>query len=54
MEERWFQVGDSKPIQEGDMTLLVAKMLVPKLRNARRESFARPRQNRAGDTKATG
>ncbi len=32
MEERWFQVGDSKPIQEGDMTLLVAKILAPKLR----------------------
>ena len=31
MEERWFQVGDSKPIQEGDMTLLVAKVLAPKL-----------------------
>ena len=27
MEERWFQVGDSKPVQEGDMTLLVAKIL---------------------------
>ncbi len=32
MEERWFQVGDSKPITEGDMTLLVAKILAPKLR----------------------
>lgn len=32
MEERWFQVGDSKPVQEGDMTLLVAKLLAPKLR----------------------
>jgi hypothetical protein len=31
MEERWFQVGDSKPVQEGDMTLLVAKVLVPQL-----------------------
>lgn len=31
MEERWFQVGDSKPIKEGDMTLLVAKILKPKL-----------------------
>lgn len=31
MEERWFQVGDSKPIQEGDMTLRVAKILKPKL-----------------------
>ncbi len=32
MEERWFQVGDSKPVTEGDMTLLVAKILAPKLR----------------------
>ena len=32
MEERWFQVGDSKPIQEGDMTLLVAKRIAPQLR----------------------
>jgi len=32
MEERWFQVGDSKPIQEGDMTLQVAKILARKLR----------------------
>ncbi|MDQ6938611.1 MAG: N-acetylmuramoyl-L-alanine amidase [Verrucomicrobiota bacterium] len=31
MEERWFQVGDARPIQEGDMTLLVAKLLAPKL-----------------------
>ncbi|MGZ4984810.1 MAG: hypothetical protein ACXV8A_01850 [Chthoniobacterales bacterium] len=31
MEERWFQVGDGKPVQEGDMTLLVAKLLAPKL-----------------------
>ncbi len=32
MEERWFQVGESKPVQEGDMTLRVAKLLAPKLR----------------------
>jgi hypothetical protein len=31
MEERWFQVGDSAPIMEGDMTLLVAKLLQPRL-----------------------
>lgn len=31
MEERWFQVGDSTPIQEGDMTLLVAKLIARKL-----------------------
>ena len=32
MEERWFQVGDSEPIREGDMTLHVAKLLAPRLR----------------------
>jgi hypothetical protein len=32
MEERWFQVGDSKPVQEGDMTLRVAKLVASKLR----------------------
>ncbi len=32
MEERWFQVDDSKPITEGDMTLLVAKLLAPRLK----------------------
>ncbi len=32
MEERWFQVGDSEPIKEGDMTLHVAKLLAPRLR----------------------
>jgi hypothetical protein len=31
MEERWFQVGESRPVVEGEMTLRVAKMLVPKL-----------------------
>jgi len=31
MEARWFQIGDSQPVTEGDMTLLVAKMLVPRL-----------------------
>jgi len=31
MEERWFQIGNSKPVTEGDMTLRVAKMLIPRL-----------------------
>jgi hypothetical protein len=31
MEERWFQIGKSKPVTEGDMTLYVAKLLVPRL-----------------------
>jgi hypothetical protein len=31
MEERWFQIGDAPPVQEGDMTLRVAQLLVPRL-----------------------
>jgi N-acetylmuramoyl-L-alanine amidase len=32
MEERWFQVGSSAPVQEGDLTLRVARLLAPRLR----------------------
>jgi N-acetylmuramoyl-L-alanine amidase len=32
MEERWFKSGDAAPVEEGEMTLLVAKMLGEKLR----------------------
>ncbi len=32
MEERWFQIGEAKPVTEGDMTLLVAKHLGQKLK----------------------
>ena len=32
MEERWFQVGDSPPVTEGDLTLRVSRMLAPRLR----------------------
>jgi N-acetylmuramoyl-L-alanine amidase len=32
VEERWFRVGNKPPIAEGDMTLRVAKLLAPKLR----------------------
>jgi hypothetical protein len=31
MEERYFRIGESRPVTEGDMALRVAKMLVPKL-----------------------
>lgn len=31
IEGRWFQIGDAKPVTEGDMTLLVAKILKPQL-----------------------
>ena len=32
IEERWFQIGKSKPVVEGDMTLRVAKLLVQRLK----------------------
>jgi hypothetical protein len=31
LEERWFQIGKKKAVQEGDMTLRVGKMLKPRL-----------------------
>jgi hypothetical protein len=33
MEERWFQIGNSIPVAEGDMTLRVAQLLVPRLQS---------------------
>jgi N-acetylmuramoyl-L-alanine amidase len=33
MEERWFHVGDGKPVQEGDLTLCVARLLAARLRD---------------------
>jgi N-acetylmuramoyl-L-alanine amidase-like protein len=32
MEERWFKLGDAPPVEEGEMTLRVAKLLALKLR----------------------
>ncbi len=32
MEERWFEVGDSAPVKEGDLALHVARILAPRLR----------------------
>ncbi|HTD01367.1 MAG TPA: N-acetylmuramoyl-L-alanine amidase, partial [Chthoniobacterales bacterium] len=32
MEERWFQVGNTQPVQEGDLALKVARVLAPRLR----------------------
>ncbi len=31
MEGRWFQIKDSKPVMEGEMTLAVARLMVPRL-----------------------
>ncbi len=39
MEERWFQIGNSKPVTEGDMTLLVAKKVAGRLRTNGAEVF---------------
>ena len=42
MEERWFKMGDAPPVEEGEMTLRVAKMLALKLRAlGARVSFVR-------------
>ena len=42
MEERWFKSGDAPPVEEGEMTLRVAKMLAAKLRSlGARVSFVR-------------
>jgi hypothetical protein len=44
MEERWFQVGDSAPVQEGDLALRVARLLAPRLRKLGAQvSFVRNR-----------
>lgn len=32
MEERWFQVGESKPVTEGDLTLRVSRLLATRLK----------------------
>jgi hypothetical protein len=42
MEERWFKSGDAAPVEEGEMTLMVAKMVAEKLRGlGARVSFVR-------------
>jgi N-acetylmuramoyl-L-alanine amidase len=39
MEERWFQIGDLPPVTEGDMTLAVAEILVPRLESLGAQVF---------------
>lgn len=39
IEERWFQVGKSTPVTEGDLTLYVAKLLTSRLKNLGAEVF---------------
>ena len=47
MEERWFKMGDAAPVEEGEMTLRVAKLVATKLRAlGARVSFVRKRMSR--------
>jgi N-acetylmuramoyl-L-alanine amidase len=39
VEERWFKVGNSKPVMEGDMTLLVAKKMASRLKSLGADVF---------------
>ncbi len=39
MEERWFQIGNSAPVMEGNMTLLVAKILSQRLEDLGAQVF---------------
>ncbi|MEY2479926.1 MAG: hypothetical protein QOI04_853 [Verrucomicrobiota bacterium] len=44
MEERWFQVGDTAPVQEGDLALRVARMVALRLKDlGAKVSFVRSR-----------
>src|SRR5207248_6672956 len=58
MEERWFQMGDAPPVEEGEMTLHVAKILAKRLSDlGARVRFVRDKNQpvtpfRPGDFKA--
>jgi N-acetylmuramoyl-L-alanine amidase len=45
MEERWFQIGASLPVTEGDMTLIVAKLLAARLESLGAEVFLTRRRS---------
>ncbi len=45
MEERWFQVRNSAPVEEGDLTLKVARLLAPRLRKLGAKIFFVRRSN---------
>ena len=54
MEERWFQVGDSAPVQEGDLTFRVARLLGPAITRTRSKSFICSKQQRTGYGETSG
>jgi N-acetylmuramoyl-L-alanine amidase len=54
MEERWFQIGSSLPVTEGDLTLRVAQILAPRLRNLGAEvAFVRSAPGPVTDARPT-
>src|SRR5271165_1655388 len=54
MEERWFQMGSSVPVTEGDLTLRVAQILAPRLRSLGAEvAFVRSAPGPVTDARPT-
>jgi len=54
MEERWFQMGSSIPVTEGDLTLRVAQILAPRLRSLGAEvAFVRSAPGPVTDARPT-
>src|SRR5271165_5800160 len=54
MEERWFQIGSSVPVTEGDLTLRVAEILAPRLRSLGAEvAFVRSAPGPVTDARPT-
>jgi hypothetical protein len=54
MEERWFQIGSSLPVTEGDLTLRVAQILAPRLRSLGAEvAFVRSAPGPVTDARPT-
>jgi N-acetylmuramoyl-L-alanine amidase len=47
MEERWFRIGNSRPVEEGEMTLIVAKLLKQRLESMGAEVFLTRSKNGA-------
>lgn len=45
LEERWFQIGDNLPVMEGEMTLLVAQLIKPRLESLGAEVYLTREEN---------
>ena len=54
MEERWFQVDDQPPVEEGELTWRVAKNSGAEIAGARCGSFLRPAARSSDNAAAAG